>query len=240
MDASPARSSAHETQYRIALLEQQCHQQTLAMATSLVSLIDLRDRYTGSHSARVAAYVQSIAVQMCLSDEETETSVFAASLHDIGKIGVPDHVLLKPGSLTNEEFAWVRKHPEWGWMALHNVDGFKEAALLVLHHHESLDGRGYPSRLRGREIPLGSRLITVADAYDALTTDRPYRPGRTRHDALTELQRCSGTQFDAEVIDAFCEIIRDRQLNHPFDSRDRHSDLGDLVVCPRIISSASS
>src|SRR5260370_20850814 len=172
MDASPARSSAHETHYRIVLLEQQSHQQTLAMGTSLVSLVDLKDRYTGSHSARVAAYVRSVALQMCLSDEETETSVLAASLHDIGKIGVPDHILLKPDSLVNEEFAWIQQHPEWGWIALRNVDGFKDAALLVLHHHERLDGNGYPSRLRRTEIPLGSRLITVADAYDALTTDR--------------------------------------------------------------------
>jgi HD-GYP domain-containing protein (c-di-GMP phosphodiesterase class II) len=207
MDVSGARSCAHETQYRIAMLEQLFHEQTLAMATSLVSLIDLRDRYTGSHSARVAAYVRSIAVQMCLSDEETETSVLAASLHDIGKIGIPDQVLLKRGSLTNEEFAWIRRHPEWGWMALHNVDGFKEAALLVLHHHESLDGNGYPSRLRGSEIPLGSRLITVADAYDALTTDRPYRASRAPHDALAELQRCSGRQFDPDVVMAFCAAL---------------------------------
>jgi HD-GYP domain-containing protein (c-di-GMP phosphodiesterase class II) len=217
MDAANVRISVHETEYRIAQLEQSFQQQTLAMATTLVSLIDLRDRYTGGHSARVANYVRSIAMQMCLPDDETETMVFAASLHDIGKIGVPDHVLLKPGSLSEDEFAWIQKHPEWGWTALHTVNGFKEAALLVLHHHERLDGRGYPSRLRGNEIPLGSRLITVADSYDALTTNRPYRTARTRSEALTELHRCSDTHFDRQVVNAFCAALeqsepRDKQF----------------------------
>src|SRR5438128_8070278 len=203
MNGSTTPMGAGDTYYRIAQLEEEFRQQTLAMATSLVSLIDLRDRYTGGHSARVASYVRQIAVQLCLPDEDTETIVFAASLHDIGKIGVPDHVLLKPGELAASEFAWIRKHPEWGWMALRHVTGFEEAALLVLHHHERLDGRGYPSRLRGCEIPLGSRLITVADSYDALTTNRPYRTARKQHEALAELHRCCDTQFDRQVVNAF-------------------------------------
>lgn len=207
MDASKAPTSACETQYRLAQMEQSFQQQTLATATTLVSLIDLRDRYTGGHSARVASYVRSIAVQMCLPDDELETIVFAASLHDIGKIGVPDHILLKPCGLIDEEFMWIRKHPEWGWIALQNVNGFKDAALLVLHHHERLDGQGYPSRLRGNEIPLGSRLITVADSYDALTTNRPYRSALTRSEALTELHRCSDIQFDRQVVNAFCAAL---------------------------------
>lgn len=200
-------SSAHDVQYRVAELEQRFQHQTLGMATSLISLIDLRDRYTGGHSQRVAKYVRGIALQMCLPDDQAETMVFAASLHDIGKIGVPDHILLKPGKLDDHEFGWIRKHPEWGWMALRNVDGFQEAALLVLHHHERLDGNGYPSRLRGTEIPLGSRLITVADSYDALTTNRPYRTARSRAEAIAELHRCSGTQFDAPVVNAFCAFL---------------------------------
>src|SRR5690242_17564523 len=112
-----------DTQYQINLLEDRYRQQTLAMACSLISLIDLRDRYTGGHSERVANYVRDIAVQMCLPEDETEEIVLAASLHDIGKIGVPDHVLLKEGKLTDEEFEWIRKHPEWGWMAVRNVEG---------------------------------------------------------------------------------------------------------------------
>jgi HD-GYP domain-containing protein (c-di-GMP phosphodiesterase class II) len=208
MEASRVLTSVHETEYRLAELEQGFQQQTLAMATTLVSLIDLRDRYTGGHSARVANYVRSITVQMCLPDDEADTMVFAASLHDIGKIGVPDHILLKPCGLTDEEFTWISKHPEWGWIALHNVNGFQNAALLVLHHHERLDGKGYPSQLRGNEIPLGSRLIAVADSYDALTTNRPYRGARTRSEALSELQRCCDTQFDRQVVNAFCAAMK--------------------------------
>jgi len=198
-----------DTQYRINQLEDQYRQQTLAMACSLISLIDLRDRYTGGHSTRVAGYVRNIAVQMCLPDEETEDIVLAASLHDIGKIGVPDHVLLKEGKLTDEEFEWIRKHPEWGWMAVRNVEGFQYASLLLLHHHERLDGRGYPGNLKGSQIPLGSRLITVADSFDAMTTNRPYRSARTHDEAIRELQRCAGTQFDPDVVNAFCASMSD-------------------------------
>ena len=182
-------------------------QQILAMAKALVSMIGFRDHYTASHSARVATYVRKIATQLVLPDTETDTLVFAASLHDIGKAGISDHILLKPGKLNEEELAWIQKYPEWGSMTLGQVDGFKEAALLVLHQHENIDGSGYPKRLRGEEIPLGSRIIAVADSFDALTTDRPYRKALSREAALEELMRCSGTQFDAEVVNAFLTTL---------------------------------
>jgi HD-GYP domain-containing protein (c-di-GMP phosphodiesterase class II) len=133
--------------------------------------------------------------------------VLAASLHDIGKIGVPDRVLLKEGSLSDEEFGWIRMHPEWGWTAVRNVDDFRRASLVVLHHHERLDGQGYPGNLRDSEIPMGSRIIAVADSYDALTTDRPYRKGRTGPEAVSEIVRCVGVQFDATVVKAFCDAM---------------------------------
>jgi len=190
--------------FRIAELEDRAVQQTLAMACTLISLIDLRDRYTGGHSERVAAYCRRMAVQMGLPHEETEQIVLAASLHDIGKIGVPDNVLLKRGSLTDEEFEWIRKHPEYGWSAVRNVDSFRNASLLVLHHHERWDGGGYPGNLRGSDIPLGSRIIAVADSFDALTTNRPYRAARTNEEAVAEIVRCAGTQFNTEVVHAFC------------------------------------
>ena len=200
-------STLVEAQYRITELEDRGRRQTIAMAVTLVSLIDLRDRYTGSHSGRVANYSRDIAMQLGLTDTETDSIVLAASLHDIGKIGVPDHVLLKPGKLTDDEFGWIKKHPEYGWMALRNVEGFEQESLMVLHHHERLDGRGYPAGLRGSEIPLGSRIIAVADSFDALTTDRPYRPGRGQLAALEEILRCSGTQFDPAVADAFARSM---------------------------------
>jgi HD-GYP domain-containing protein (c-di-GMP phosphodiesterase class II) len=201
-----------ETSFRIAELEDHAAQQTLAMASTLISLIDLRDRYTGGHSFRVANYSRRIAIHLRLPDEDTEEVVLAASLHDIGKIGVPDRVLLKEGSLTDDEFGWIKMHPEWGWTAVRNVDDFRRASLVVLHHHERLDGRGYPGNLRGTEIPLGSRIIAVADSYDALTTDRPYRKGRTPAEAVKEIVRCAGTQFDEQVVKAFCEALPRKEL----------------------------
>ena len=189
--------------FRIAQLEDRAARQTLAMATSLISLIDLRDRYTGGHSSRVAGYCRGIAIHLGLEHEETERIVLAAALHDIGKIGVPDSVLLKEGALTDDEFEWIKKHPEFGWMAVRNVDGFQDASLMVLHHHERWDGGGYPGNLRGKDIPLGATIITVADSFDALTTDRPYRKGRSPVDALAEIARCSGSQFHPDVVRAF-------------------------------------
>jgi HD-GYP domain-containing protein (c-di-GMP phosphodiesterase class II) len=186
-------------------------EQAFAMARSLISLIGFRDQYTSSHSARVANYVRTIAMQLGLSDEEIQTAVFAASVPDIGKIGVPDHILLKPGKLSEEEFAWIQKYPEWGWMSLRHLDGFQQAALLVLHQHERVDGSGYPNKLKGEEIPLGSRIITVADSFDALTTDRPYRRALSHAEALAELIRCSVSQFDPEVVNAF-RVSLERQM----------------------------
>jgi HD-GYP domain-containing protein (c-di-GMP phosphodiesterase class II) len=184
--------------------------QMVAMARLLVSLIGFRDQYTTSHSARVANYVRQIATQLGLGDEETETVVFAASLHDIGKIGVPDHILLKPDKLNEEEFLWIQKYPEWGWMTLSQVTEFEQAALLILHMHEHIDGSGYPNGLKNEQIPLGSRIIAVADSFDALTTDRPYRAALTHAAAFAEIQRCCGTYFDAEVVNALGAVLQNQ------------------------------
>jgi HD-GYP domain-containing protein (c-di-GMP phosphodiesterase class II) len=193
--------------YRIMELEDRYRKQALAMACTLVSLVDLRDSYTGGHSGRVATYARATAMRIGLHEGEIDTVVMAALLHDIGKIGVADHVLLKPGKLTDIEFGQIKKHPELGWMALKHLDDFKQASLIVLHHHERMDGAGYPGHLRGNEIPLGSRIISVADSYDALTTNRPYRTARTQEQAVEELLRCAGTQFDTRILNAFVEAL---------------------------------
>jgi HD-GYP domain-containing protein (c-di-GMP phosphodiesterase class II) len=196
-----------QANFRITELEDRSRQQTIAMACTLVSLIDLRDRYTGTHSSRVAGYCRRIGMQLGLDDSEIESVELAGSLHDIGKIGVPDHVLLKPGKLDDEEFEWIRKHPEYGWMALRNVEGFERESLMVLHHHERMDGRGYPGGLSGTEIPFGSRIIAVADSFDALTTNRPYRSARSHAEAMAEIVRCTGPQFDPAIVAAFSRCI---------------------------------
>ena len=148
---------------------------------------------------------------MGLADQEVETAVCAASLHDIGKVGVPDSILLKPDKLTEDELAWIRKYPEWGSTSLRHLEGLQEAALLVLHQRERVDGSGYPHRLKGAEIPLGSRLIAVADSYDALTSNRPYRTATSPIEAMQEIMRCSGEQFDPDVVAAF-QVFLEREV----------------------------
>jgi HD-GYP domain-containing protein (c-di-GMP phosphodiesterase class II) len=193
--------------FHIMRMEDLYRKQVLAMACTLVSLVDLRDFYTGGHSGRVATYARGIGVHLGLTDAELDRVVMAALLHDIGKIGVPDHVLLKQGRLTDEEFGQIKKHPELGWMALKNIDDFKSISLIVLHHHERMDGGGYPGGLKGNEIPLGARVIAVADSYDALTTDRPYRKARMHEQAVEELLSCEKTQFDPRVLAAFLDSL---------------------------------
>ena len=199
--------NSQSLRYRFMEMEDRYRKQALAMACTLVSLVDLRDAYTGGHSGRVASYARAISLRLGLQDAQLDNVVMAALLHDIGKIGVPDHVLLKRGKLTTEEFAHIRKHPELGWMALKNMDDFKAVSLIVLHHHERMDGAGYPGGLTGSAIPLGSRIIAVGDSFDALTTDRPYRNALTRHQAVDELLSCVDTQFDSRVLAAFLDSL---------------------------------
>jgi len=200
-----------EIRFELDRLREQGRRQSIEVATSFVFLVDLRDRYTGGHSTRVATYCREIGMRMGLDDNDLETVVTAASLHDVGKIGVSDPVLLKEGRLTDEEFGEIKKHPEYGWMVLRNVEGLKEASLIVLHHHERLDGKGYPGRLKGDAIPMGSRIIAVADTFDAMTTNRPYRKALTEDFALEEIERCAGTQLDPDAAAAFLSYMNYRQ-----------------------------
>ncbi len=193
------------------------------MASTLLSLLDLRDSYTGGHSTRVATYSRGISLELGLNGRSLENVVLAASLHDLGKVGVPDHVLLKPGKLTDEEFEYIRKHSEFGWMVLRNLEGMEEPSLMLLHHHERFGGGGYPGDLAGLDIPLGARIIAVADAYDALTTDRPYRKGRPHEEALDEIRRWVLRQFDPVVVEAFlaaCSGELKEQVSSALTSQD--------------------
>ena len=178
-------------------------------AASLAKAVDARDTYTGSHSTRVAELSAWIAHRLGLDREQIELTRLAGSLHDLGKLAIPEEILRKPGPLTDPERLVLQRHPEIGHRMLENL-GVDPVAEWVLHHHERWDGTGYPERLRGEEIPLGARIIFVADAYDAMTSDRAYRGRLTPREAIEELERCSGTQFDPEIVAAFARELVDR------------------------------
>ncbi len=175
-------------------------------AASLAKAVDARDTYTGSHSTRVAELSAWIAHRLGLDREHIELTRLAGSLHDLGKLAIPEEILRKPGPLTDPERLVLQRHPEIGHRMLESL-GVDPVAEWVLHHHERWDGTGYPERLRGEEIPLGARIIFVADAYDAMTSDRAYRGRLAPREAIEELERCSGTQFDPEIVAAFAREV---------------------------------
>ena len=172
------------------------------MLNALVTAVDNKDRYTRRHSEDVLAYSLKIAEELGLDSEVQRTVQIAALLHDVGKIGVPDRVLRKPSALTDEEFQAVQQHPVMGAVIVGAVPGFEETLDAVRHHHERFDGGGYPFGLVGHETPFLARLIAVADAFSAMTTDRPYRKGMAREKALGILEEGAGTQWDPECVHA--------------------------------------
>ena len=173
-------------------------------AASLAKAVDARDAYTGSHSERVSELAARIAVRLGLDAEQTELIRLATSLHDLGKLAIPEEILRKPGMLTEAERLVLQRHPRIGFQMLESL-GVDPVADWVLHHHERWDGTGYPDRLQGEEIPLGARIIFVADAYDAMTSNRVYRQRLTDEEAIAELISCAGTQFDPSIVAAFVE-----------------------------------
>lgn len=179
----------------------------LSFATALVATLDARDRYTAGHSAAVAIYSRDIAQRMGLSDEEQRKCHLAGLVHDIGKIGLPPGLLEKEGPLTLEERRLMEAHSEIGERILANVDDYAEIASIVRHHHERVDGQGYPDSLVGSEMPLVSRIISVADAYNAMTSDRPYRDAMPSRVARLRLAQAVQTQFDTSVVAAFEAIL---------------------------------
>lgn len=179
------------------------------IADALGKAIDAKDTYTFQHSQQVAIISYIIALQIGLNEDDAELIHIAAHLHDIGKIGIPDNILLKNGPFDFYEKEVMKSHSLLGYEILNNVDIFKETGIstVVLHHHEHYDGQGYPNGLKGEEIPLGSRIISIADTISAITQDRPYRKKRDFEYALTELERCSGTQFDPILVKYTKECI---------------------------------
>ena len=179
----------------------------LSFATALVTTLDARDRYTAGHSATVAIYARDIAARMGLSDREQQLAHVCGLVHDVGKIGLLPGLLEKTGPLTLDERRQMERHSEIGERILAKVDDYAEIARIVRHHHERVDGNGYPDRLTGPEIPLVSRIVAVADAYDAMTSDRPYRLAMPSRVARLRLAQAVETQFDTSVVAAFEAVL---------------------------------
>jgi HD-GYP domain-containing protein (c-di-GMP phosphodiesterase class II) len=178
---------------------------------ALARAVDARDGYTHSHSQSVARYAAELGTALGLREERIEQLRTAGVLHDVGKIGIPDAVLLKPGKLEKSEFAVMRRHSELGRDIIAGA-GLEEIASWVLHLHERFDGRGYPDGLAGETIPLESRILHCADALEAMTSSRIYRPGMAIERALAELERGAGSQFDPDVAAALVALVRDGRL----------------------------
>ncbi|MDI6781918.1 MAG: HD domain-containing protein [bacterium] len=178
---------------------------------SLAETIEAKDIHTRGHSERTVWYAVSIAQEMGLSESEIETIEIATLLHDIGKIGVPEEILLKPGGLTQEEFEKVRNHPFTSFNILSSGEFSKEIVTGVSQHHERIDGKGYPHGLSGDEISLEARIIEVADSFEAMVSNRPYRKALDVETAIMELKRCAGRQFDPVVVDAFLKVLEKRK-----------------------------
>jgi putative nucleotidyltransferase with HDIG domain len=173
---------------------------------AFVEAIEARDPYTKMHSANVATYAMPIAKSYGCSHEDIEKLNVSGNLHDIGKIGIPDSILLKPGRLTDEEFDTIKKHPIIGSNIIGHLGMWTDEQKIIRHHHEQFDGNGYPDRLKGEGIPLLSRILSVADVYDALTTDRSYRNKMSDHMAVKIITENAGSQFDSELVDIFLEL----------------------------------
>ena len=194
-----------------------------ATLISLSKAIDLRDKDTEGHCRRVVEYSLLMGRNLKFSQEEMVRLSHGALLHDIGKIGVPDAILMKPGPLTEEEWAIMRTHPELGFQMVSDVRQLERAREIILNHHERFDGRGYPRGLRGDAIPLPARVFSIADSFDAMISDRPYRKGMPLEEARAEVRRCAGTQFDPVCVAAF-EQIPDDELRRITEEREHPTE----------------
>lgn len=197
-----------ELETRVAEQRQELIEVNFSVLTALARAVETKDLGTYGHSLRVSRHAELIAVRMGLQERELGELRAASMLHDIGKIGISDAILGKPGPLTAEEMAVIRRHPGNGVAILRPLAHYGAVLPAILHHHEQLDGSGYPDGLTGRNIPLLARILSVADTYDAIVSDRPYRKAASPERALAELTRMAGTQFDADVVGIFADVLK--------------------------------
>jgi HD-GYP domain-containing protein (c-di-GMP phosphodiesterase class II) len=201
-----------------AQMRQQLEKAVESGVEAMAAAVDMRDNYTGEHSEEVVRLARQVGLSMGLPDKQLADLQFAARLHDVGKIGVPDAVLRKDGPLEGAEWEIMRMHPEWGAQMLSRVPGLKRVSRIVRHAHERWDGDGYPDRLHDEDIPLESRIIFACDAYHAMTSDRPYRHALRPWVAVSELREGAGGQFDPEVIDVLVGELRKERTTSLFNN----------------------
>jgi putative nucleotidyltransferase with HDIG domain len=225
VDSKLLNSIANESAIYLenAMLFGDVHDLMMGLLHALTSAVDAKDAYTCGHSERVALLSRELAIKAGLTDQEVQRIYMAGLLHDVGKIGVPESVLQKTGKLTTEEFDQMKKHPEIGARILKDIKQIEDIIPGVMHHHERYDGKGYPTGIAADAIPLMGRIICLADCFDAMTSNRTYRKALPLEVALTEIRRCSGTQFDPTLTDAFLSIgeeqFRDLLRNHQQTSK---------------------
>ena len=212
-------SSFNEMMSAIRVAEGDTRSAYVGTIRALAMTLDARDPYTAGHSERVSALSVAVGRHLALSEDDVEVLRLGALLHDIGKVGVPDDVLRKPGALTAEEFEAIKLHPTLGARILRSVPFLAPHIPIVELHHERPDGSGYPHQLRGDEIPLLARIVHVTDAFDAMTSARAYRRARSTAEALRELWRCAGAEFDAEVVQALAGALPSIELSSAIDPR---------------------
>lgn len=202
MIADQAASAVYRAHLSYRLEESQ-----LQTVLTLAKVMESRDAYVSGHSRKVTDLAVRLAVKLECSSADVQAVRWAAMLHDIGKVGISDSILNKNGKLTPEEWEEIRRHPQNGAEIVRMSSNLDYVASIIEAHHEFLDGSGYPHGLKGKMIPCGARILAVADAYSAMTDDRPYRPSCTQEEAIAELRRCSGTQFDPHIVEAFVSMI---------------------------------
>ncbi|MBA7672312.1 hypothetical protein ES703_80487 [subsurface metagenome] len=193
--------------YYVYRLYMDMRRQHLSTIQTLAAAVEARDPYTEKHCERMAEYAVATARELGLSVSTAEVMRYAAILHDIGKIGIDDEILGKQSGLTVEEWAKIRKHPSIGKDILAQINSLDKASELIYSHHERYDGKGYPRKFKGEDIPIGARILAVIDAYDAMTSKRPYRPAYSVKEAIDELKGKAGTQFDAKIVEAFLKVL---------------------------------
>ena len=198
----PLLASRHSFQLYVDMRENY-----LNTVEALVQALEAKDTYTSGHSERVGKLVVAMAEEIKMSEEKIQSLKYAAVLHDVGKIGVSEIILNKEGKLLDSEWEAIRSHPVIGQTIIKGIKFLFDIGLIVRHHHEHYDGMGYPDGIKGIEIPLESRIIAVADTYDAITSDRSYRKGSTHDEAIAELKKVSGSQLDPELVEIFCKVV---------------------------------